>query len=105
MMGDGGGFVKRIVGTPPTMPAMPNNASTYGVYDPTTQLCPRCGGYGWNHQSNGRETAKYTCMTCEGIGSVGGDLVEVRKTGAGGSSQKLLELAKQKKLKPSEGRA
>lgn len=80
----------------------PHQAVAYAVFDKTTQLCPRCDGYGWRDST--KKKARFLCDLCHGIGNIGGDIVEMRSTAArGGSSEKLLALAKEKRLR-AEGR-
>lgn len=83
-------------------------ASSYSVYDTSTYLCPKCDGYGWIHvmRRNG-SPLRCPCQTCEGIGAVGGDVIEVRSTLTGQSirgGNRLASTRLEPKRRESEGR-
>ena len=103
----GAGPVKRIVGTTPYPARMATGfASSYAVFSHPTQLCLKCDGYGYIEYLNRGRTVRQPCQTCEGIGNVGGDIIEMRTTGAkAGVSAQLLEATRRKRLKKADGGA
>jgi DnaJ-class molecular chaperone len=81
-------------------------ASSYAVYNHTTQLCHKCDGYGYIEYLNRGRTIRQPCQTCEGIGNVGGDIIEMRTTGPRAkASDQLLDAVRKRKLKEAGGGA